>query len=230
MLPPAGWHPDPYDPSASERYWDGERWTDQVRPRVASIGVKKKHQNWPWLVGAAVVAFIAFGAMTDGGDTGSDAGTTVTATVQPVSSTPQATTTARTVPPSSQPATVPVSPVVESTPQRPITTEPTLSLEASCSDSEWRESMGLEGDRLCGSTWVPRNQPPAPAPLFSPPTTTVAPAPAPVYSPPAVERSGGTVHPGSFCSTPGATGVTTKGKSMVCDVASDGKDRWQSAY
>ncbi|MBP1158084.1 hypothetical protein JOE46_000243 [Rhodococcus sp. PvR099] len=71
--------------------------------------------------------------------------------------------------------------------------------------------MGLEGDRLCGSTWVPRNQPPAPAPLFSPPTTTVAPAPAPVYSPPAVERSGGTVHPGSFCSTPGATGVTTKG-------------------
>lgn len=231
MLPPAGWHPDPYDPGSSERYWDGEMWTDQARPCVAGSGAKKKQRKWPWVVGALVAGFIAVGAMTDGGDGGSDAGTTVTSTVQPVSSTPR--TTARTttpIPTTTQPTTVAVAPVAEPTTQQPISTEPTASLEFSCSDSDWRESMGLEGDRLCGTTWVPRSQQPAPAPFFSPPTTTVAPAPAPDYSPPPAAQSGGTVHPGSFCSSPGATGVTTKGKAMVCGVGSDGKDRWKSAY
>ncbi|NMD97707.1 DUF2510 domain-containing protein [Rhodococcus sp. BL-253-APC-6A1W] len=32
MNPPAGWHPDPFDPSV-DRYWDGERWTEQTRPK-----------------------------------------------------------------------------------------------------------------------------------------------------------------------------------------------------
>lgn len=39
----------------------------------------------------------------------------------------------------------------------------------------------------------------------------------------------GTVHPGSFCSPTGATGVTTKGTPMVCGPGSDGRDRWKSA-
>ncbi|HWE55620.1 MAG TPA: DUF2510 domain-containing protein [Acidimicrobiales bacterium] len=31
--PPAGWHPDPANPtSGAQRYWDGNQWTEQVRP------------------------------------------------------------------------------------------------------------------------------------------------------------------------------------------------------
>lgn len=29
--PPAGWYPNPYDRS-TERYWDGQNWTDHLRP------------------------------------------------------------------------------------------------------------------------------------------------------------------------------------------------------
>jgi Protein of unknown function (DUF2510) len=29
---PPGWHPDPADPSSSMRWWDGARWTSDVRP------------------------------------------------------------------------------------------------------------------------------------------------------------------------------------------------------
>ncbi|MFC5856821.1 hypothetical protein ACFPZI_35265 [Streptomyces chlorus] len=38
----------------------------------------------------------------------------------------------------------------------------------------------------------------------------------------------GVVHPGSYCSPPGATGVTKKGTPMVCGPGSDGRDRWHS--
>lgn len=38
----------------------------------------------------------------------------------------------------------------------------------------------------------------------------------------------GTVHPGSFCSPPGATGVTKAGTPMVCGPGSDGRNRWRS--
>ncbi|WP_073952614.1 PASTA domain-containing protein [Streptomyces kebangsaanensis] len=38
----------------------------------------------------------------------------------------------------------------------------------------------------------------------------------------------GTVHPGSFCSPPGATGVTKAGTPMVCGPGSDGRNRWHS--
>ncbi len=27
-----GWHPDPHAPASLQRYWDGERWTDDSRP------------------------------------------------------------------------------------------------------------------------------------------------------------------------------------------------------
>ncbi|MDW8804202.1 PASTA domain-containing protein [Streptomyces scabiei] len=39
----------------------------------------------------------------------------------------------------------------------------------------------------------------------------------------------GTVHPGSYCSPQGATGVTTKGTPMVCGPGSDGRNRWRSS-
>lgn len=48
----------------------------------------------------------------------------------------------------------------------------------------------------------------------------VAPAPPP---------NEGTVHPGAFCSPQGASGRTTAGTPMVCEPASDGRDRWQSS-
>jgi uncharacterized membrane protein YgcG len=41
--------------------------------------------------------------------------------------------------------------------------------------------------------------------------------------------SAGTVHPGSFCSPPGATGVTAAGTPMVCGPGSDGRNRWHSS-
>ncbi|MEV7787750.1 hypothetical protein AB0O72_20540 [Streptomyces sp. NPDC088106] len=39
----------------------------------------------------------------------------------------------------------------------------------------------------------------------------------------------GTVHPGSYCSPPGATGVTKAGTPMVCSPGSDGRNRWRSS-
>ncbi|MFE0177820.1 hypothetical protein ACFWZ2_36470 [Streptomyces sp. NPDC059002] len=38
----------------------------------------------------------------------------------------------------------------------------------------------------------------------------------------------GVVHPGSFCDTPGAPGVTKKGTPMICGPGSDGRNRWHS--
>ncbi|XGU19806.1 DUF2510 domain-containing protein [Rhodococcus sp. 3Y1] len=32
MNPPAGWNPDPFDPTI-DRYWDGQQWTAQTRPK-----------------------------------------------------------------------------------------------------------------------------------------------------------------------------------------------------
>ena len=55
------------------------------------------------------------------------------------------------------------------------------------------------------------------------PKATTNPPPPP--SPPPDE---GVVHPGAFCSPPGATGHTSKGTPMVCGPASDGRDRWHS--
>ncbi|MFF8482987.1 PASTA domain-containing protein [Streptomyces antibioticus] len=39
----------------------------------------------------------------------------------------------------------------------------------------------------------------------------------------------GTVHPGSFCSPRGATGLTEAGTTMVCGPSSDGRNRWRRA-
>jgi uncharacterized membrane protein YgcG len=39
----------------------------------------------------------------------------------------------------------------------------------------------------------------------------------------------GTVHPGSFCSPQGATGVTKAGTLMVCGPGTDGRNRWRSS-
>lgn len=77
---------------------------------------------------------------------------------------------------------------------------------------------------------------PRPAPKPAPkPAPSVAPktAPEPV-DPPADNDTGGspsvgTAHAGSFCSPAGATGVSSRGKPMICGPASDGKNRWHGA-
>jgi hypothetical protein len=51
--------------------------------------------------------------------------------------------------------------------------------------------------------------------------------PPPPPPPPSSPADEGIVHPGAFCSPEGATGHTRAGTPMVCEPASDGRDRWQ---
>lgn len=37
-MAPAGWHPDPADPTGSLRWWDGTRWTKHVEPAASGPG------------------------------------------------------------------------------------------------------------------------------------------------------------------------------------------------
>jgi len=60
----------------------------------------------------------------------------------------------------------------------------------------------------------------------------IKPKPKPKPPPPPSQPSPpdeGLVHPGAFCAPEGATGHTTAGTPMVCEPASDGRDRWQHA-
>jgi hypothetical protein len=52
-------------------------------------------------------------------------------------------------------------------------------------------------------------------------------APTPTPAPPSPPNEG-VVHPGAFCSPQGATGRTSAGTPMVCEPASDGRNRWRS--
>ncbi|QGF22477.1 RDD family protein [Raineyella fluvialis] len=44
-LVPAGWYPDPAAPTHQERYWDGVRWTEQVRVAEAARGYGQAGQQ-----------------------------------------------------------------------------------------------------------------------------------------------------------------------------------------
>jgi hypothetical protein len=77
--------------------------------------------------------------------------------------------------------------------------------------------------------------PQAPTPTQPPQTTPPATQP-PSTDPPAATQPAGTVHPGAFCSPPGATGVTEDGTPMICSTTSadgvpygEGKARWRRA-
>jgi hypothetical protein len=265
MNPPAGWHPDPYDP-AIDRYWDGTQWTGHTRPKDTDPATQvfdtaaftpvagangtagddaatqmirsgndfgepadhpgKKKPKWPWIVGGVLVAFIgigAIGAATEK-DEAESVPTATTTTAAPSTTMSRATTTmsvAPLVPKSTKAPRPTTTPPLATTTVAPAPT--TRSLEYSCSDATWREAMGAEGDELCGAPWKPRTTVPQ-QPAYTPP-----PAPAPAYTPPAPQQSSGTVHPGAYCATPGATGVTTKGTPMVCVGEGGGKGRWKSA-
>jgi hypothetical protein len=245
MNPPAGWHLDPYDP-AFDRYWDGYQWTGHIRPRGGEVPTQvfaasgtgypgsssgTRRRTWPWLLGVvALGAGFVIVVAAAGQDQQPDLApvvATVTSSAVPVTTT---TTTATTTPPApattTSPAPVPMEPeVAASTTEEYLPTTqaatpepvPTRSLEYSCSDAVWREAMGSEGDALCGSTSRPRNPTQPTIEYTAPPVTTRE------------QSSLGTVHPGSYCSTPGAAGVTTQGTAMVCAPGSDGEDRWRSA-
>jgi Protein of unknown function (DUF1524) len=78
-----------------------------------------------------------------------------------------------------------------------------------------------------GSTPEPPSPPPVTSPL-APIPTSVAPSP-PAPSPTTVAPRS-IVHPGAFCSPPGATGVTSAGTPMTCQLDSAGEHyRWSKA-
>ncbi|NMM91224.1 hypothetical protein B2J88_44150 [Rhodococcus sp. SRB_17] len=216
MNPPAGWNPDPFEPSI-DRYWDGQRWTGETRPN--GIGASTRvpgapgapvpdpeapagKRKWPWIAGAAGVAMAGFVAIGVAGGSGESEGstkpvvtssTTVAATTtKTTTATTTKTTTTTTVPPTTTTTVPPTTTTVAPMPLVPQVQATTTT------------------------PYVP------PAPAYTPPKATE-----PAYVPPA--PSGGTVHPGSYCSSLGATGVTTKGTAMVCGIGSDGKKRWKSA-
>ncbi|MCD5419776.1 DUF2510 domain-containing protein [Rhodococcus pyridinivorans] len=92
MNPPAGWHPDPVDPNV-DRYWDGQQWTDQTRPRgpvpspqsVISPAPAKKRRKWPWIVGGVIALFVIVGLV--GGNGSSETRTASNAASSPTSAT-----------------------------------------------------------------------------------------------------------------------------------------------
>lgn len=251
MHPPAGWHPDPYDPNI-ERFWDGSQWTAHTRPTgnrnltqaSAAPGEpqpQRRRKKWTWIVGAAVVGILGIGVLTDTGSTregSAPANVTATSAVPTPATTASATRTTTKKPnPTSTATSVEQAPTTTSyTEPAPTTTtyvepvpattsSPATNLEYSCSDADWRESMGAEGNALCGSTWTPYNQIPSPAPI----DTYTPSIPEPAYTPPPTVDVPGAVHPGSYCDKPGTPGVTAKGTAMVCAPGSDGRLRWQSA-
>jgi hypothetical protein len=68
MLPPAGWHDDPNDPS-SLRYWDGAAWTEQRAPKSAPSTpgpLRAPSSGWPTLrlVAAGAAAGVIVGSVS----------------------------------------------------------------------------------------------------------------------------------------------------------------------
>ncbi|MDQ1486701.1 MAG: hypothetical protein QOJ62_2394, partial [Actinomycetota bacterium] len=80
--------------------------------------------------------------------------------------------------------------------------------------------------------WASTSSGSATVPAPAPATTPAARAPAPTTAAPATATPAGAkvVHPGSFCTPAGATGVTTAGTPMVCKTsATDVRLRWRKA-
>lgn len=207
MNPPAAWHPDPYDPSL-DRYWDGQQWTNQTRPKDSDVPTRafapveptstpspaggKKRRKWPWMLGAGLVGFVALGAtLGDGGASASNPGvstTTSSADSTTTTTTPPPTTSSRapSISPSTQTQTT--TPYARTTQAAPAPTT-TSSLEYSCSDAAWRESMGTEGDELCGAPWTPRNRPQPPMDTAPSTPENTVPPPATQFTPPPPPQS-----------------------------------------
>ncbi|SQI34602.1 calcium-binding protein [Rhodococcus coprophilus] len=139
MNPPAGWHPDPFDPSI-DRYWDGAQWTEQTRPKGSETptqvfgsvdpggnrpaGDEKKRRKWPWAVGAGFVGLMALGAAVgeeQPAPASSSVVSTTTSSAAPTTTTARSTTTTTTLrtttpaPATTTEAPVPLVPQIETT-------------------------------------------------------------------------------------------------------------------
>jgi len=182
MNPPAGWHPDPYDPSI-DRYWDGQQWTGHTRPKGAYAPTQafgaadagdpanngKKRKTWPWVLGAGVLGFAVLGSVVDTEDK-KDAPAAVVATTTssaaPTTTTAPRTTTT-TVPPTTTattaPAVVPLVPQVETTttvytpPPAPAYT-PLRRLSTRLRPRRSTRRLRLRGNRPCRTGTVMRRR------------------------------------------------------------------------
>ena len=130
MTTPASWQPDPEDPQHSVRYWDGEQWTGHTRPRVpdpdattvlpaaAPAGDARNRKKWPWIAGAAVVGFVAIGALNNEEAKPAPASVVQTTTRAATTTTTATTTTKATTTTSTAAVTsssVPVAPLAPAT-------------------------------------------------------------------------------------------------------------------
>lgn len=128
MNTPAGWNPDPFDPTI-DRYWDGQQWTAQTRPKIVDAPTQvfgapgspqqdptapddQKRRKWPWIAGvaAAGVAVIGIAAGTGGSEESktpaATSSTTVAATTTQATTTTKATTTTTTAAPTTTTSTM----------------------------------------------------------------------------------------------------------------------------
>lgn len=170
MNHPAGWHIDPQNP-AIDRYWDGRQWAGHIRPRVAgnaaAHGEPKKRRRWPIALGAGVIGAFVLGGMLGNSHETNDASAPVavssakpspsrtTTSPRPTTTTPAPVPAARIIADTTTVTTTPVTTAATTTTVVPAPTTTTRSVEYSCSSETWRESMGAEGDALCGSVWTP---------------------------------------------------------------------------
>ena len=180
MNPPAGWNPDPFDPTI-DRYWDGQQWTAQTRPKGVDAPTQafgtptqvfgapgsavpdtsaeegKTRRKWPWIAGAAVVGLVAIAAATGAGK--SEESTTPAATS---SATAAATTTKSTVPSTTKTTTSSAPPTTTTATTLPTTTT-TVAIVP----------LVPQVPETTTTPYVP------PAPAYTPPKTTE-----PAYVPP----------------------------------------------
>ncbi|MDV6266995.1 excalibur calcium-binding domain-containing protein [Rhodococcus globerulus] len=173
MNTPAGWNPDPFDPTI-DRYWDGQQWTAQTRPKIVDAPTQvfgapgspqqdptapddQKRRKWPWIAGvaAAGVAVIGIAAGTGGSEESKTPAATSSTTVAATTTQATTTTTVKTTTSAAAPTTT--------TTVAPTTTT-TLAM------------VPLVPQVTTTTQYVP------PPPVYTPPKTTE-----PAYVPPPVK-------------------------------------------
>ncbi|MYW01275.1 hypothetical protein [Streptomyces sp. SID3343] len=196
-----------------------------------------KFTTWlkPVKIGAGVAAGLLFlgaasGAIGDSKDgkdadkvtpasTSSPLPTPVTTTAVPATSAPPTTAAPTTEPPPTTAAPVEQPPVIEPTPETANVPDPPKA------DPPKRDTPKAD---------PPKKDPPkADPPKKDPPKADPPKKDPPKEDPPKKDPppdTGGSVHPGAFCSPEGATGTTVKGTLMVCSAkAGDSRVRWRAA-
>ena len=199
------------------------------RSWLTGLGLGGRRQG----VGAAVASVMALGA--GGAMAPKPAPVPAPAPlVAQVSSTPSQTPSQTPIPSATPTATATSTPSPVVTPSAtPTASKPVVTPKATASPSQTKL-------RVAPAPAATRTTQAPPAPLVRRPTEPAAPATKATHkvtsdsgtSSDSGSSSGsgvGTVHAGSFCSDAGASGVSAKGKPMVCGEAKDGRLRWKRA-